>query len=308
MTNRQTGRASKKSSSGEWHAHAAILAVIVVSMLASGFVWLLPLEVAQQWALNRAGNGSFDRFEAIGEAEFSLWLSRTTSIVVTIFICCIWYDLDRWRKWCSAFFRGLLVSTTPNSTAITSNDRSIAFQIRTVGCRVVLIAWLVLFASQAIQGIRQRIHEWPYFRFNSGNTVLPNISDSNRAVIRYLEKETPRTARILVASDQKLFFLSYYLRPRLLWHRMHPDSEHVIPLKEQQRKLNAYRLDELTDRDLEHMPHDYTLEYFEHPDMVNRALVLDDSKWLSFIRQREHNPSLIPQYVVRLRSTGEANK
>ena len=167
---------------------------------------------------------------------------------------------------------------------------------------------MLLFAVHAAEGIGQRIHEWPYFRFHSGNTVLPNISDSNRAVIRYLLEATPPDARILVASDQKLFFLSYYLRPRTLLHRMHPDSEHVIPLKDQERKLNAYRLDDLTDADLQQMPHDYTLEYFEHPDLVDRSQLLSDSAWIAFVRRSRQDPTFVPPYVVRLRPAAETRK
>ena len=113
-----------------------------------------------------------------------------------------------------------------------------------------------------------------------------------------------RQCAILVASDQKLFFLSYYLRPRVLLHRMHPDSEHVIPLKDQERKLSAYRLDDLSSDDLQQLPHDYTLEYFEHPDFVDRAQLLDDTTWISFIRRKQQSPSFVPPYVVRLRPAG----
>ena len=87
----------------------------------------------------------------------------------------------------------------------------------------------------------------------------------------------------------------------MLLHRMHPESEHVIPLKDQERKLAAYQLDELTADDLAQMPHDYTLEYFEHPDLVDPSQVLSDAAWVDFIRQREANRSLIPSYLVRLR-------
>ena len=117
----------------------------------------------------------------------------------------------------------------------------------------------------------------------------------------HLQQATPSGARILVASDQKLFFLSYYLRPRTLLHRMHPDSEHVIPLKDQERKLAAYRLNELTADDLAQMNHDYTLEYFEHPDLVDMSQVLSDPAWVTFLRQREGNRLLVPSYEVKLR-------
>jgi len=42
----------------------------MAAILIGGFLWLLPLEVALQWAVDRAGQGQFERFEAIGAAEF----------------------------------------------------------------------------------------------------------------------------------------------------------------------------------------------------------------------------------------------
>ncbi len=282
-----------------------MFAVFLLSLLASGVLWFIPVEVVQQWALNRAGSGAFERFQAIGEAEFSLWLLRIASTILPILIWFVWSDWNWWFDYFTDVWRGLLVLTEPSSLPRDSNQLSLARRARTWGCRGMLLTWVVLFGAHAAQGVGQRIHEWPYFRFNSGQVVLPNISDSNRAVIRYLQEATPPNARILVASDQKLFFLSYYLRPRTLLHRMHPESEHVIPLKEQQRRLSAYRLDELTTADLEQMPHDYTLEYFEHPDLVDRSQIFDDKAWIAFIRRREHNPSLVPAYVVRLRAARE---
>jgi hypothetical protein len=305
MTNRQSGRAIRESNrSGNFIAQSACLLLLTGSILVGAFVWLLPVEVVQQWAVNRAGTGPFDRFEAVGQAEFALWLVRFFFTLLPVVIWYVWTDISRWRTWIVAVWHGLSASTSPSSTADITVHRSFSDRARTIGCRAALTAWMLLFAFHFIHGIGERMHEWPYFRFNSGEVVLPNISDSNRAVIRYLQHETPPNARILVASDQKLFFLSYYLRPRTLLHRMHPDSEHVIPLKDQQRRLNAYRLTDLTESDLAQMPHDYTLEYFEHPDLVDPSQILDDTNWISFVRQRERNPRLIPQYVVRLRKAG----
>lgn len=278
-----------------------MLAWIGLTLLIAGFVWIVPIEVFQQWAFDRAGQGQFERFEAIGSSEFAVWLGRVTSLVVLFLSVTIWRDLDRWANFVHEAWSGLLTMTAVSFSPDDASSRSLAERLRTIGTRGIVIAWSILFIAHFANGIRERIHEWPYFRFNSGDVVLPNISDSNRAVIRYLREATPENARILVASDQKLFFLSYYLRPRVLLHRMHPESEHVIPLKDQERKLNAYRLEELSPHDLEQMPHDYTLEYFEHPDFVDRGRLLEDRAWIEFMRRREQNPTLVPSYVVRLR-------
>ena len=49
------------------------------------------------------------------------------------------------------------------------------------------------------------------------------------------------------------------------------------------------------------MNHDYTLEYFEHPDLVDMSQVLSDPAWVTFLRQREGNRLLVPSYEVKLR-------
>ncbi|WP_157606247.1 hypothetical protein [Schlesneria paludicola] len=285
----------------DWRVRGLMLVWIGFTLLVTGFVWIVPIEVFQQWAFDRAGQGQFERFEAVGSAEFSVWLSRIACLAAIFVSGIVWWNLDRWANFAAETWAGLRAVTLSSSASNNSTSRSLVGRLRTLGGRALLIVWGVLFVVHFANGIRERIHEWPYFRFNSGDVVLPNISDSNRAVIRYLREATPENARILVASDQKLFFLSYYLRPRVLLHRMHPESEHVIPLKDQERKLNAYRLEDLSPHDLEQMPHDYTLEYFEHPDFVERGRLLEDRGWIEFMRRREQNPTLIPPYVVRLR-------
>lgn len=288
-----------------WPFHGMMLLIFGGLLLTCAAAWIVPIEVFQQWALDHAGTGEFAQFEAIGEAEFSVWLARITSILLLIATWLVWRDLSRWMQFMKSTWLGLIQVTRGDSDDSNSRATSASHRLRTIVTRVLLIGWMLLFTAHAVHGIGLRIHDWPYFRFNSGEAVLPNISVSNKAVIRYLQESTPPGARILVASDQKLFFLSYYLRPRTLLHRMHPGSEHVIPLKDQQRKLEAYQLSDLSAEDLARMPHDYTLEYFEHPSLVDPAHVMDDPAWIRFIRSRERNLTLIPNYVVRLRPAGD---
>ena len=129
----------------------------------------------------------------------------------------------------------------------------------------ICLAWGGLAMIHFVGAIDKRTRDWPVYRLNSGAQVLPNISDSNRMVIRYLSQVTPEDARILVLSDQKLFFLSYYLLPRRLYHPMHPEAEFVIPQPDQQRPLAAYRVSDLDDEYLSRINPDYVLEYFEGP-------------------------------------------
>ena len=286
-------------------AYGTILLLAVTTILAAAFVWLIPMDVVRQWAYDRAGNGPFERFESVGEAEFSLWLARIALSCMAILQVGIWWSLDRCLAFARDVWNGLITLSAPVQDQSSTKARPVQDQWSGIAFRGFLVAWAVLAVSHAVHALGLQIHDWPYFRFNSGDIVLPNISNSNRAVIRYLKEATPPGARILVASDQKLFFLSYYLRPRILFHRMHPDSEHVIPLKDQERKLVAYRLDELTDQDLKQMPHEYTLEYFEHPDFVDSDDVLDDANWVEFIRRQERDRSFVPKYLVRLRRIGQ---
>jgi len=287
-----------------WPIRVAMVLLFVGLLLACAAAWVVPIEVFQQWALDRAGTGEFAKFEAIGEAEFSVWLVRIVSLSLLIVGSILWRDLARWVAFVNAAWTGLMQVTRTDDDGAAQAHTSMMQRLRTVGIRAFLCSWAVLFVAHTVHAIGLRIHDWPYFRFNSGEVVLPNMSVSNKAVIRYLQQTTPPHARILVASDQKLFFLSYYLRPRTLLHQMHPGSEHVIPLKDQERKLEAYRLSDLSAEDLSRMNHDFTLEYFEHPSMVDAKQVLDDSAWIAFIRGREQNPNLIPNYLVRLRPAG----
>lgn len=288
-----------------WPFHAMLLLIMVGLLLTCAAAWIVPIEVFQQWALDRAGTGEFAKFEAIGEAEFSVWLARIFSVLLFVATWLIWRDLSSWVQFSQSAWLGLLQVTAGDNSDTVHCPTSTNGKMRTNVARGFLIGWALLFTAHSVHGIGLRIHDWPYFRFKSGDVVLPNISVSNKAVIRYLQESTPPDARILVASDQKLFFLSYYLRPRTLLHKMHPGSEHVIPLKDQERKLEAYQLSDLSAEDLAGMPHNYTLEYFEHPSMVDSAHVTDDPAWIRFIRNWERNPSLIPNYIVRLRPAGD---
>jgi hypothetical protein len=146
-------------------------------------------------------------------------------------------------------------------------------------------AWLIIAMTQFGDGVVQRMRDWKSYGLVSGRTSLPNLSDTNYLVIRYVEEATPPDARILVLSDQKLFFLSYYLLPRRLYHPMHPDSEFVIPLANGERQLAAYTRADLPPHYLDELQPDYVLEYFEGDAFVDPARVREDLEWLRFLGQ-----------------------
>ncbi|RLS54850.1 MAG: hypothetical protein DWH91_10785 [Planctomycetota bacterium] len=267
--------------------------------MASLFCWFYPVEAFQGWALNRAGSDPYAQFEATGIAEAvhwcGCWLMPPASFLAL--------TLCRRRRSASSVLDAAIASvwqiTTPGSPSGWSH---LVSGIK----RMAIIAVLGLAAVHAVMAFRQRFKDWPYYRLLSSDQMLPNISESNREVIRYLRTTTPENARILVVSDQKLFFLSYHLRPRLLFHRMHPSAEHLIPRAHQARQLAAYRLSDLPSDVWDCHP-DYVLEYFEGADYVEPQRVTEDSAWIRFYRERTGDPAGIPSSVVVLRphlSTG----
>ncbi len=272
-----------------------LIPLTLISVLSSGLIWFLPVDVVQDWAYQLAPPDDLRRMEAISHAEFLCWLLRLVMPLLLLATCRAWYDLDNTARGLSDAVGGLL-SITRGNAAHTSGSRW-----RTVVLRGLLVVWCGLAAMHLADSLRQRVRDWPYYRFRAGDRVLPNISGSNVEVIRYLQQATPANARILVVSDQKLFFLSYYLLPRRLYHKMHPDSEHVIPKENLQRRLAMYRLDDLDESFIQRIAPDYILEYFEHPDELDPATLQDDPAWIAFQRQIHRDPSYVPGFLVRLR-------
>lgn len=251
-------------------------------------VWAVSPEMAENWAFARSPTP-----EAVLDARAVLWILRIGSPLVAIGG---WIALRRWQR-----TRAFLVAAGQELVAATNTGA----RVRSGAIRAILLAWLLLASVHWAGAARRVVHEWPVYRFRSGAQVLPNMSESNRDVIRYLRTVTPEDARILVASDQTLYFLSYELWPRQIFQRRHPDSEFIVPQPGQARQLAAYRLSDLTDDDIASVQPDFILEYFEGPEYVEPANVLDDSNWIAFVRQLHNDPAYVPPYNVRLRSIGE---
>ncbi len=282
----------------------ACLAAIVAGggLLLSGLAWLFPPEVIQGWAVARvAPSDPYAMFEALGMAEAGQWAARWFGLALAGMCCVLWRHRSRMAPWIEgagrAFWR-VTDMTVPAAPGEPARPR-LAIAVSHIQ-RVAILAAFILSLGHWGGAIRQRFRDWPYYRLNSGDQVLPNISDSNRTVIRYLRTATPDHCRILVVSDQKLFFLSYYLRPRTLYHRMHPSAEHLIPRAHQARQLAAYRLDELP-ADVWNCQPDYVLEYFEGAEYVDSSRTTEDRDWLHFFRQSSGDPAAVPGFVVRLR-------
>ena len=286
---------------------AGLAALSAVSgLLVSGLAWLIPSEVVVGWAFERASaSDEFAQFEALGIAEAGQWAARWLGLAIAGMGLVLWRQRVRVAPWLERALLGFwrVTDASPRDTSapgsVPLSSPRLSRLVSLTKCVAILVT-LILSVGHWGLALRQRFRDWPYYRLHDGDQVLPNISDSNREVIRYLRLATPDKSRILVVSDQKLFFLSYYLRPRQLFHRMHPAAEHLIPRANQARQLAAYRLDELP-ADMWDCQPDYVLEYFEGAAYVDPARTTEDPAWLAFFRQRSGDPDAAPGYVVRLR-------
>lgn len=273
-----------------------LTSLVVVSLFASLIGWLVPVEVGQEWGLRRTdANDVFAQFEAMGQMQ-AIWLLMALGGPIAAALSVT--GLSR-RAQLSAVLQGsvreflaLIASTEPARTVVGRLQWT---------ARLALVVALLTGGVHSIYGVWDRIRDWPYYQLRSGDDILPNISDSNREVIRYLKQATPDDARIFVASDQKLYFLSYYLWPRQVLHVMHPAAEHLIPQANQARQLAAYRLSEVPEETLASTRPDYVLEYFEGPEYVTPERNAEDLRWLRFSREWRQDSSYVPPYTVVLR-------
>lgn len=268
-----------------------MLVGLIGSLLIGAFFWLFPIEIIQHWARQRAGADEFSQFEADEASAAMVWLIRCASLVTTAVFSALWAS----RRRSVPFLAMAMVEFWQLPARLRPRGAVCCF-----GLRILLIAWLLLAGSHALASIQRRLWEWPVYRLYSGDRVLPNISGSNREVIQYLKAATPPGSRILVLSDQKLFFLSYYLLPRRVYHPTHPDSEFVIAQAHNQRQMAAYRLSDLAPDRIARLKPDYILEYFEGDDFVRGEDLTRDAAWIRFQKGR-NGAEWRPGYLVSLR-------
>ena len=277
--------------------------VVVLIVLGAVAVWLLPVGVFQNWNAQRAGDDPYAVFEAVGQAEALAWAARIVLPLTAVLAVIGLWDLTRLSVRMGQVWQGFLDATDFGHSESPTKGRP---RWRTMGLRIGVLLWLSLFAVHAANGVLDRGRDWAYFRLRSGNEVLPNISFENRHVIRYVREATPEDARIFVCSDQSPFFLSYYLRPRRVFHRVHPDAEFVIPKPGQTRPLAAYRLEDLPEGQLEDVGPDFVLEYFEGADYVDDQRLDEDPAWNRFWRASTGTIGQ-PSYMVVLRPIANVN-
>ncbi len=270
-----------------------LILLLITSIPGLVFVWLMPTEFFQSWMIERATPDQFSQFAAHEQAEAIVVFLRILLPLIAIFTAAGFFFLTP----VTHFFThcGHVIS---EQTLINREGRRDAK--RTILFRLLLLVWFSLGMVHFAGGVSRRIEDWPWYHFHAGPTILPNISESNRDVIRFLKETTENDARILVLSDQKLFFLSYYLLPRKLFHPLHPESEFVIPKAFQQRQLKAYRLADLDPDYISQIAPDYILEYYEGSDYLEKDRLEEDPRWLQYLQNRYGN-DFKPTYNVRLR-------
>jgi hypothetical protein len=267
------------------------LAVAVVGTIVA---WVVPVVVVENWAASRAGDDDYVVYAAIGQAESLMWLSRVVCPVMIVIALTALRRVELLRR-----VIGDAASEFRAATEIASTVRG-AGGLKSGLLRLLLAAWLLLAGAHLVGSIDARTWEWAYYRTRGGDEVLPNVSLENRDVIRYLWARIPPGSRVLAASDQKLFFLSYYLLPSRLYHVMHADAEFVIPLAHQQRSLAAYPLSEVPPEAIARIGPDVTLEYFQDQGRVDRSRLTEDREWVAFWRA-EHETKEVPPYLVVLK-------
>jgi hypothetical protein len=284
-----------------------LIACLLAAMAGVVGAWVLPVEFFQNWNVARAGADPYGRFEAAGQAEFLLWLARCGLSLTALALAMAVRQSDRFAAWCVAVLKGFRVATEFTTTVA---GLPAASPWRSTALRSGVLVWLGLFAWHALDALAARGRDWPVYRLRSGDEVLPNISLRNRQVIRYLQQVVREDARILVCSDQSVFFLSYYLRPRRVFHFIHPDAEFAIPQPGESRPV--YRLDELTAEQFAAVRPDYILEYYEGEGYVGseqglyRERLDEDPRWTAYWRQSEQTTGT-PPFLVVLRSVGQSN-
>ena len=262
--------------------------LLVLSALTAASAWLVSPEMAENRAFAR-----HETAESALDARALLWLAR---IAAPMAVVGCWIALRHWNRTRLGLQRMALEFLAATGCG---HVRRMPRRVPSYAFRTAVAAWLLLAAVHWGAGARRVVHEWPIYRFRTGGQVLPNMSESNRDVIRYLTAATPEDARILAASDQTLFFLSYYLWPREVYQRRHPDSEFTVP--QPGRQLAAYRLSDLSDADIAAIKPDFVLEYFEGPEFVEPDQFLADPQWIEFARRLHGDRAHVPAYNVRLR-------
>ena len=282
--------------------HFVVMVGIVAGIVVSVVTWMLPVDLAMDLAVTRTAWSTLAEFERAGRAE-AIWMFCRVAgpllLIVSLaarrgrLLHTVRDLIEGWRQTTTASVS--VESSTSSTHAANTQSRSLTALIR-----VCIVAWIGLAVLHAGACLWRRIEDWPVYRFRSGHTVLPNISQQNRDVIHYLQSVTPPDSRLFVISDQKLYFVSYYVLPRRVYHLTHPDGEFRIPAGYGARTIPTLLEADLPAGYLETLDPDYIVEYLESSKYMDPDRMYDDASWIAFQRAR-YGPGYQPTYQVSVR-------
>jgi len=281
--------------------HTALLAGVVVGIVVSAVVWMLPVDLAMDLAVSWSTGSTLAEFERAGRAEAIWMLCRAAGPLLLIgalvarrrghTIHAAQELIEGWRE----------ATTVAESIECSAPDAPVGpSRSLTTLVRACVLAWIGLAVLHAGACLWRRIEDWPVYRLNSGHAVLPNISQQNRDVIRYLQSVTPPDSRLFVISDQKLYFLSYYVLLRRVYHLTHPNAEFRIPAGYGARTIPTLLEADLPVEYLATLNPDYIVEYLESSTYMNLDKAYDDATWIAFQRAR-YGPGYQPAFQVSVR-------
>ncbi len=281
--------------------HFVVLAGVVAGIIVSAVAWMLPVELAMDLAVTETTWSTLAEFERAGRAE-AVWILCRAAGPLLLIGSLVARRRGRLVHTTRELIEGWCETTTVREPKEASITNTVAGQRRwqTTLVRVCVLAWVGLAVLHAGACLWRRIEDWPVYRLNSGHTVLPNISQQNRDIIHYLRSVTPPDSRLFVISDQKLYFVSYYVLPRRVYHLTHPDAEFRIPAGYGARTISTLLEDGLPDGYLETLNPDYVVEYLESSSYMDPDRMHDDASWIAFQRAR-YGPGFQPTYQVSVR-------
>ena len=221
--------------------------VFAASTIAGALAWAARDEDIHAWVFPRTEDATAER---MGEFSAALSLRRDLRLLLPL----------------AAVLSGLAWLLLPALGGALGRMRPEASDLcRRLGWigSATVVVWAFTALGHLYGGFSKALDDWPVYRLYPGEQILPNMSEGNRRVIRALRRATPPDARILVTTDQKPGFLSYYLLPRRVCFKTHPDSEFVIPGPSE--PLPAYRVGDLDPAWIASKKVDTIVEYFEAP-------------------------------------------
>ena len=115
--------------------------------------WILPVEVAQSWAVDRAAKDEFARFEAFEATTATVWFIRWAAMAIVLILSVAWIRRRRaipvLAQVATEFWQTSAASASPSSPPKTS--------FRSQVVRLFVVAWLVLAVVAVGRGVKDQV-------------------------------------------------------------------------------------------------------------------------------------------------------